>query len=89
MRAVTLAPRQARSLDLEEIDEPQREQGAVLVRTLALGICGTDRELIDGIYGEAPPGRERLVLGHESLGRVIAAPPSSGFATGDLVVGIV
>jgi threonine dehydrogenase-like Zn-dependent dehydrogenase len=89
MRAVTLAPRQARSLDLQEIDEPQRDQGAVLVRTLALGICGTDRELIEGIYGDAPPGRERLVLGHESLGRVIAAPPGSGFATGDLVVGVV
>ena len=89
MRAVTLAPGQARSLEVQDIDEPQRDQGSVLVRALALGVCGTDRELIDGIYGEAPPGRERLVLGHESLGRVIAAPPSSGFATGDLVVGIV
>ena len=89
MRAVTLAPRQARSLKVEEVEEPRREEGSVLVRALALGVCGTDRELIEGIHGEAPPGRERLVLGHESLGRVIAAPPSSGFSTGDLVVGIV
>src|SRR5262249_28074457 len=31
----------------------------------------------------------RLVLGHESLGVVEAAPPGCGFAPGDLVVGIV
>jgi threonine dehydrogenase-like Zn-dependent dehydrogenase len=30
-----------------------------------------------------------LVLGHESLGEVISAPPGNGFAAGDLVVGIV
>ncbi|HUQ24450.1 MAG TPA: glucose 1-dehydrogenase [Burkholderiales bacterium] len=89
MRAVTLAPGQAQSLDLEEVEEPRREQGAVHVRTLAIGICGTDRELIQGAYGEAPPGKDRLILGHESLGRVIDAPKESGFATGDMVVGIV
>ncbi len=49
----------------------------------------TDRELIDGEYGEAPPGRQRLVLGHESLGRVAEAPAGSGLAVGDSVVGIV
>ncbi len=89
MRAVTIAPGQARSLELQEIEEPQREQGSVLVRTLALGVCGTDRELIDGAYGEAPAGHSRLVLGHESLGRVVEAPKETGFKTGDMVVGIV
>ena len=63
--------------------------GAVLVRTLAVGICGTDRELIAGEYGSAPVGAERLVLGHESLGRVVEALPDSGFAVGDVVCGIV
>jgi 2-desacetyl-2-hydroxyethyl bacteriochlorophyllide A dehydrogenase len=89
MRAVTLEPRKAGSLKLEEIPEPGRSQGAILVRTRAIGVCGTDRELVDGHYGEAPPGRRRLVLGHESLGRVVEAPPQSGFAIGDSVVGIV
>ena len=42
-----------------------------------------------GEYGWAPPGEDRLVLGHESLGRVREAPDGSGFAPGDLVVGIV
>jgi threonine dehydrogenase-like Zn-dependent dehydrogenase len=56
---------------------------------LALGVCGTDREILSGAYGSAPPGEQRLVLGHESLGRVEAAPDGCGFAPGDLVVGIV
>jgi threonine dehydrogenase-like Zn-dependent dehydrogenase len=63
--------------------------GAVLVRALALGICGTDREIIAGHYGDAPDGEERLIIGHESLGRVEEAPVDSGFKAGDLVVGIV
>jgi threonine dehydrogenase-like Zn-dependent dehydrogenase len=82
-------PGKPRSLALEDIEDPTAGEGVVLVRTLAIGVCGTDRELIDGAYGEAPSGRERLVLGHESLGRVIEAPVDSGFSTGDLVVGIV
>ena len=89
MRAVTLTPGKARSQRLEEIAEPPEEAGSILVRALALGICGTDRELIDGLYGEAVPGGNRLVLGHESLGRVISAPHHSEFRTGDVVVGIV
>ena len=89
MRAVTLEPRKARSLKLEEIPEPARSQGSILVRARAIGVCGTDRGLIEGRYGEAPPARRRLVLGHESLGHVVEAPAQSGFAIGDAVVGIV
>ena len=61
----------------------------MLVETLAVGICGTDLEIAAGGYGEAPAGQDRLVLGHESLGRVREAPAGSGLAAGDLVVGIV
>src|SRR5258706_1748162 len=89
MRAVTLAPGRAGSQRLDEVPEPPEKQGSILVRALAIGVCGTDRELVDGLYGEAAPGRERLVLGHESLGRGISAPPDSDFAIGDMVVGIV
>src|SRR5262249_60873314 len=49
----------------------------------------TDRELLQGRYGVALPGERRLVLGHESLGTVEAAPAGCGLAAGDLVVGIV
>jgi 2-desacetyl-2-hydroxyethyl bacteriochlorophyllide A dehydrogenase len=87
MRAVTLEPRRSGSLRLEDIAEPT--PGRLLVRTRAVGICGTDRELIDGHYGEPPHGRSRLVMGHESLGHVVDAPPQSPFRPGDMVVGIV
>jgi threonine dehydrogenase-like Zn-dependent dehydrogenase len=89
MRAITLQPGVKDSADLEEMPEPPESEGAILVDGVALGICGTDTEIVHGDYGEAPPGAERLVLGHESLGRVSAAPADSGFAAGDLVVGIV
>jgi threonine dehydrogenase-like Zn-dependent dehydrogenase len=52
-------------------------------------MCGTDREIAEDGYGAPPPGEERLVLGHESLGEVIEAPEGSGFAPGDLIAGVV
>ena len=89
MRAITLAPGVPHSAKLEDIPEPPESHGSILVRTLMLGVCGTDREIVGGEYGEAPPGSERLVLGHESYGEVISAPRGGRFAAGDRVVGIV
>ena len=53
-----------------------------------MGICGTDHEIIAGEYGEAPPGEDRLIIGHESLGRVLEDPTGT-LQPGDLVAGIV
>ncbi|MBC7300353.1 MAG: glucose 1-dehydrogenase [Nocardia sp.] len=89
MRALTVIPSQPGSLSIQDVPDPIPAPDELLVDGVALGICGTDREIATGIYGWAPPGRERLVLGHESLGRVRTAPHGSGFAAGDLVVGIV
>ena len=89
MRALTVVPGRADSARLDEVDEPDPSEGALLVRTLAIGVCGTDREILQGVYGAAPAGSERLIIGHESLGEVLAAPPGSGFSPGDMVVGIV
>jgi glucose 1-dehydrogenase len=89
MRAVTVTPGVINSVRLEDVPEPALSDGAVLVRTIALGVCGTDREITSGLYGAAPPGARRLVLGHESLGEVEEAPLGSNLARGDLVVGIV
>ncbi len=61
----------------------------MLVRTAALGVCATDREIVAGEYGSAPAGQQRLILGHESLGVVEAAPAGGDLARGDIVVGIV
>jgi threonine dehydrogenase-like Zn-dependent dehydrogenase len=86
MRGLTVVPHQLGSLAVTDVDEPVAADGELLVDGLAVGVCGTDREIVAGEYGWAPPGRERLVLGHESLGRVRTAPEGSGFAPGDLVV---
>jgi threonine dehydrogenase-like Zn-dependent dehydrogenase len=72
-----------------DVAPPHPEEGALLVRSRAIGICGTDLEIIEGGYGEAPPGEQQLILGHESLGEVVEAPAGSGFTPGQLVVGIV
>jgi threonine dehydrogenase-like Zn-dependent dehydrogenase len=77
------------SARLDDIPEPPIADGPILVRALALGVCGTDREIVSGAFGEAPPGSERLVLGHESFGEVLEAPQDSGLAAGDRIVGIV
>ncbi|HET9090888.1 MAG TPA: glucose 1-dehydrogenase [Acidimicrobiales bacterium] len=89
MKAITVVPGKADSASLEHFDDPHDSEGPVLVETIAVGICGTDLEIVSGQYGWAPPGHERLVLGHESIGRVVEAPGGSGFAAGDYVVGIV
>jgi glucose 1-dehydrogenase len=89
MRALVVVPLQADSAAVVDIEEPTPGPGELLVDGVALGVCGTDREIAAGEYGWAPPGRERLVLGHESLGRVSEAPEGSDFAPGDLVFGVV
>lgn len=89
MRAITVVPKQAGTARLEDIPEPDPREGTVLVEAIAVGVCGTDTEIVDGKYGWSPPGKARLVLGHESLGRVIDPGPTGAFKAGDLVVGIV
>ena len=89
MKAITVEPKKPGSARLEEIPEPDEREGSVLVEAIAVGVCGTDVEIVEGQYGWAPPGKTRLVLGHESLGRVIDPGPGGSFKKGDLVVGIV
>jgi threonine dehydrogenase-like Zn-dependent dehydrogenase len=89
MQAVTVVPLKPGSIDLTELPEPPGSDGPVLVKTRAIGVCGTDLEIIAGEYGWAPEGENRLAIGHESLGEVLEAPADSGLAIGDLVVAIV
>jgi threonine dehydrogenase-like Zn-dependent dehydrogenase len=89
VRALTVVPGKSGTLSLSEVAEPPVADGSVLVDVVAVGVCGTDAEIVAGEYGEAPPGEDRLVLGHESLGRVREAPPGGDLAAGDLVVAMV
>jgi glucose 1-dehydrogenase len=89
MKAITVEPHKPASARFEDVPEPSVREGSVLVEAIAVGVCGTDVEIVEGKYGWAPPGETRLVLGHESLGRVLETDPTCGLKKGDLVVGIV
>ncbi|GHE75758.1 threonine dehydrogenase [Amycolatopsis deserti] len=89
MRALTVVPSRPGSLRVADVPDPEPGPGDLLVQGLALGVCGTDKEIARGSYGRPPEGTDRLVLGHESLGQVRQAPPGSRFQPGDLVAGVV
>jgi glucose 1-dehydrogenase len=89
MKAITVEPKKPDTAKWEEVEEPDARQGSILVETIAVGVCGTDVEIIEGKYGWPPPGKARLILGHESLGRVLEADSAGNLKKGDLVVGIV
>jgi len=89
MKAITVEPKKNGSARYDDFPEPDVSEGSVLVEAIAVGVCGTDVEIVEGKYGWAPPGKTRLVLGHESLGRVIDPGSSKSLKKGDLVVGIV
>jgi glucose 1-dehydrogenase len=84
---MTVIPGRPDSAELTERPEPEPKDGELLVEPLYLGVCGTDREILDGDHGEPPPGEERLVIGHELLGRVKEA--GGELEEGQLVAGIV
>jgi glucose 1-dehydrogenase len=89
MKAITVEPKKPGTAKWMDIPEPDLHEGSVLVEAIAVGVCGTDVEIVEGKYGWAPPGQKYLVLGHESLGRVLDPGPAGGLKKGDLVVGIV
>ncbi|MBA19345.1 MAG: hypothetical protein CMO70_06445, partial [Verrucomicrobiales bacterium] len=87
MKAVAVVPGQK---ELRMVDHPLPQVSndkEIKVKTLDVGICGTDREICTFVYGEPPQGDDHLVLGHESLGRVVEVGDAvSRFKVGDLVV---
>lgn len=69
-------PGKAGSVHLAEAPKPSLEDvpdgRGVLVKVLRVGLDGTDKEINDAEYGEAPSDSDFLIIGHESLGRVEA-----------------
>ena len=86
VRAIVITPGTAGSARVEEVPEPASGAGLVLVECLEVGVCGSDKLLVAGKEGAPPEGSDRLVLGHENLGRVLEAPPATPFSPGDLVM---
>ena len=64
---------------------PEPESGEALVRTLRVGVDGTDHEVISGGHGGFPEGEDHLVLGHEAVG-VVVDPNDTELEEGDVVV---
>ena len=90
MRAVAVTPKQAGSARQVDLPVPRVAAEMALMRVLEVGIDGTDTEINDGLYGEAPPGFDFLVIGHEALSVVEAVGEDvDGFEPGDLVVSTV
>lgn len=87
MRAVGVLP-DRREVRLLEHHAPEiGTDHQVKVRSLEVGICGTDKEICTFVYGSPPPGFEYLVIGHESLGEVVEVGTKvNGVKRGDLVV---
>ena len=90
MKAIAVNPA-TRRVALIEQDEPTLASATdVKLRMLDIGVCGTDREICAFEYGTPPHGADALIIGHESLGRVVEV--GSGVTQvrkGDLVVPMV
>jgi threonine dehydrogenase-like Zn-dependent dehydrogenase len=95
MRAIAVRPHVAGSIHTRTLARPSvhdvPDGRGVLVQVIRVGLCGTDKEISDGLFGETPDGDDFLVLGHENLGRVVAVGSGVGpeVGVGQLVVATV
>jgi len=87
MRALVVEPGTRGSTRVDDLPDAAVREGEVPVRPLEVGVCGTDREISQGLFGVAPDGETALVLGHESLG--VVERDGDGFSRGELVTAIV
>jgi glucose 1-dehydrogenase len=87
MQALVTVPQRPHATRVADVPAPAEDPARVLIRPLEVGVCGTDREIDEGLFGAAPEGEETLVLGHELLG--VVERDGHGFARGDLVTATV
>ncbi len=94
MKAIAVKPGIPNTLHLTDFPAPRVDEIAngrgVLVRVLRVGVDGTDKEINAAEYGQAPPGCDFLVIGHEGFGQVEAVGPNvTEVRPGDYVVATV
>jgi glucose 1-dehydrogenase len=87
MQALVAEPGHAHTTRIEDVPAVEAREGDVLVRTLEVGVCGTDREISEGVFGIPPEGERLLVLGHEAL--AVVERSGHGFTRGQLVTATV
>ncbi|MFB6089772.1 MAG: glucose 1-dehydrogenase [Halobellus sp.] len=68
-----------------DVERPTPDAGEALIRTLRVGVDGTDEEVIAGGHGGFPEDSDYLILGHEAVG-VVEEPGETRFSVGDVVV---
>ncbi|MGC8543576.1 MAG: glucose 1-dehydrogenase, partial [Vulcanisaeta sp.] len=87
MKAVTVIPLVKDSLALRDMPKPNPKRGQVLLKPIEVGVCGTDKDIIEGKYGAPPPGEEYLILGHEAVAEVAELGDGvDNVGVGDIVV---
>jgi len=87
VQALVTEPGVPNSARVEDVPDVQPRAGEVPLRVLEVGICGTDREIAHGLFGAAPEGESKLVLGHEVL--AVTTRDGEGLERGDLVTATV
>lgn len=87
MQAIVVSAGTPDSMRVGDVPEPEPAAGELVVRTLEVGVCGTDRSIGAGHFGSAPEGRDDLIVGHEVLG--VLDEPASGLDAGTLVAATV
>src|ERR687887_1475675 len=87
MLALVTQPGNAHTTHVEDVAAVTAREGEVLVRTLEVGVCGTDREISEGLFGIPPEDEPLLVLGHEAL--AVVERDGYGFTRGQLVTATV
>jgi 2-desacetyl-2-hydroxyethyl bacteriochlorophyllide A dehydrogenase len=63
--AIITGPHQ---VEIAEVPDPTPAAGEVVIEVAASGICGTDKEIFDGVYRASLP----VIPGHEFAGTVVA-----------------
>jgi sorbitol-6-phosphate 2-dehydrogenase len=71
--------------ELIEKPRPEPRHDEALVRTLRVGVDGTDHEVLSGSHGGFPAGEDHMVMGHEAVG-VVEDANGTGLEEGSLVV---
>lgn len=94
MKAIAVKPGIPNTVHLTQLPTPTLAEipngRGVLVRVLRVGVDGTDKEINTADYGQAPPGYDFLIIGHESFGQVEAVGPNvTELRVGDFVVATV
>jgi len=87
VQALVTQPGHTHTTRVDDVPAVEAREGEVLLRTLEVGVCGTDREISEGLFGVPPENESLLVLGHEAL--AVVERDGYGFTRGQLVTATV